>query len=117
MRDKLHALDIGIKGGTLCVKFTHLEVRAIFFAVELLQRNFMFKRRLGQNGRQTCSTGAQCPQILEMNDGDFAAVGPNITEEAMGSLPPGPGVGPKEGVVKVPRAVMLAAMSEILATA
>jgi hypothetical protein len=73
----------------------------------------MFLRRLGQNGRQQCSTGLQCPQILEMTDGDFAAVGPLITEAAAKKMPPGPGVGPKEGVVKIPRAVMVAARAEI----
>jgi hypothetical protein len=76
----------------------------------------MFKRRLGQNGRQ-CSTGAQCPQILEMISGDFAAAGPDITAESIGELPPGPGVGPKERVVRVPRQVMLDALKDILTIA
>jgi hypothetical protein len=58
----------------------------------------MFIRRLGQNGRQRCSSGHYCPQILEMVDGDFAVVGPLITEE---------------GVVRIPRAVMIAARADI----
>jgi hypothetical protein len=73
----------------------------------------MFIRRLGQNGREQCSYGHNCPQLLEMVDGDFAAVGPLITEEAAKAMPPGPGIGPKEGVVRIPRAVMIAARSEI----
>jgi len=73
----------------------------------------MFLRRLGQNGRKQCSTGLQCPQILEMIDGDFAAVGQDITAEAAMAMPPGPGIGPKEGAVRIPRAVMLAARAEI----
>ncbi len=77
----------------------------------------MFKRRLGVNLRQECATGHSCPQILEMSDGSFAAVGLDITNEAVTALPPGPGVGPKEGVVKIPRPVMLAAISDFLATA
>jgi len=40
-----------------------------------------------------------------------------ITNEATAALPPGPGVGPKEGVVEVPRAVMVSAMEEYFATA
>jgi hypothetical protein len=75
----------------------------------------MILRRLGQNGRQQCSTGAHCPQILEMTDGDFAAIGPEIKREVAEAMPPGPGIGPTEGVVKIPRSVMLAAMSDILA--
>jgi hypothetical protein len=74
---------------------------------------FMFIRRLGQKGRQQCESGYYCPQILEMADGDFAAVGPDITEEAVGSLPPGPGVGPKERIVRIPRRVMIEARPEI----
>jgi hypothetical protein len=77
----------------------------------------MFLRRLSQNGRQQCSTGAKCSQILEMIDGDFAVVGLDITDEAIASLPPGPGVGPKERVVKVPRRVMIEARPEIPAAA
>ena len=77
----------------------------------------MFIRRLGQNARQMCQNGYNCPQILEMVDGDFAAAGPDITAEAKAALPPGPGVGPKDGVVKIPRAVMLAALTDILAAA
>lgn len=72
----------------------------------------MFIRRLGQNA-QRCSSGHYCPQILEMTDGDFAAVGLDITGEATKAMPPGPGVGPKEGVVKIPRHVMLAAKAEM----
>ena len=81
------------------------------------ERIFMFKRRLGQNGKLACSLGHNCPQILEMQGGDFAVVGPVITREAVAALPPGPGVGPNEGVVRISREVMLAAVSEILATA
>ena len=73
----------------------------------------MFLRRLGQHGRQQCASGAHCPQILEMVDGDFAAVGPDITEEAKMAMPPGPGIGPKEGAVRIPRHVMLAVRAEL----
>jgi hypothetical protein len=96
------------------VKSTHIEVWPIRGESDYGKGIFMFKRRLGQDQSMMC--GHNCPQILEMTDGDFAAVGPDITTEAKGAMPPGPGVGTKEGVVKVPRKVMLAAMSEILAT-
>jgi hypothetical protein len=69
----------------------------------------MFLRRLGQNRRQQCVHGQHCAQFLEMKDGSIAVVGENITEVAVKAMPPGPGVGPKEGVVKVPRAVFAAA--------
>jgi hypothetical protein len=76
-----------------------------------------FIKRLGQNNRPQCVHGHACPQVLEKIDGNFAVVGKIITKEATAMLPPGPGVGLDEGVVEVPRAVMLSAMSEFFATA
>ena len=73
----------------------------------------MFLRRLGQFEGTQCSSGHYCPQILEMVDGDYAAVGPDITDEAVKAMPPGPGIGPKEGAVRIPRAVMIAVRTEL----
>jgi len=70
----------------------------------------MFIRRLGQN-ENLC--GHNCPQILEMADGDFAVVGLDITSDAIKTMPPGPGVSPNEVVVKVPRRIFIAARPEI----
>lgn len=77
----------------------------------------MFIRRLGQMNQPQCAHGYSCPQIIEMTDGDFAIVGKIITNEAVKALPPGPGVGPGEGVVKFPRALMLSSMAEFFAVA
>jgi hypothetical protein len=71
----------------------------------------MFLKRLGESNGSLC--GHNCPQVLEMNDGDFAVVGLDITEEAVGLMPPGPGVGAKEKVVKIPRRVIIAARAEL----
>ena len=65
----------------------------------------MFIRRLGQDAGQQCSGGHNCPQVLELVGGDIAVVGQLITDEAAKAMPPGPGVGPTEGVVRVPRRV------------
>jgi hypothetical protein len=73
----------------------------------------MFLRRLGENRRQQCANGHHCPQILEMVDGDFAAVGLDITAEAVKAMPPGPGIGPKENAVRIPRQVMIAAGGDL----
>jgi len=73
----------------------------------------MFIRRLGQKNRPQCVHGHHCPQILEMKDGDFAVVGLLITDDAIKAMPPGPGVGPKEGVVRIPREILIAAREEI----
>lgn len=82
------------------------ECAAAMLCLELiLERNSMYKR-LGRNADAQCVGGFHCPQVLEMEDGDFAVVGKLITEEARKNIPPGAGVGPNEGVVKVPRHVM-----------
>ena len=72
----------------------------------------MFKRRLGRK-EALCAGGHACPQILELVDGDFAGVGQDITDEAIPEMPPGPGVGPKERVIRIPRQVLIAARAEI----
>ena len=73
----------------------------------------MFIRRLGQKTVNLCESGFRCPQILEMVDGDFAAVGVDMTAEAEPAMPPGPGVGTNERVVRIPRHVMIAARADI----
>jgi hypothetical protein len=73
----------------------------------------IFVRRLGQNERNACVHGHSCPQILELADGDFAAVGADMTDEAIPAMPPGPGVGAKERVIRIPRQVLIAARAEI----
>ena len=73
----------------------------------------MFTKRLGGNGVNLCEGGYHCPQILEMEDGNFAVVGTDMTTEAIPAMPPGPGVGPLERVIRVPRHVFVAARAEI----
>jgi hypothetical protein len=73
----------------------------------------MFIRRLGGNEQSLCESGYHCPQILEMADRDFAVVGTDITNEAIPEMPPGPGVGPNERVIRIPRHVLIAARAEI----
>jgi len=72
----------------------------------------MFIKRLGGNSG-LCAGGHYCPQLLELADGDFAGVGTDITDEAIPAMPPGPGVGPKERVIRIPRHVLIAARAEI----
>jgi hypothetical protein len=65
----------------------------------------------------TCREGHHCPQVLLQKDGNFTVVGLDIREEALKSLPPGPGIGPKEGAVMIPRDVMFDVMADILSVA
>ncbi len=76
----------------------------------------MFKGRLGPdphlNGRATVALKG-CPDILAMDDGNFAVIGIDITEKAIGKLPPTVGCGPDERVVMIPRRTLVLAKGDI----
>lgn len=74
-----------------------------------------FLRRIGPdphaNGARTASLNG-CPDIWELDDGDFAVIGPDITDVA-GVLPPTAGCGPDERIVRVPRRILVNARRDI----
>lgn len=76
----------------------------------------MFLRRLGNdphaNGRKSASLNG-CPDILELDNGDFAVIGVDITEAAKTRMFPTAGCGPDECVVRIPRALLVGAKSDI----
>jgi hypothetical protein len=75
---------------------------------------FMFIRRLGNiSAPAQCAGGHSCPDLLELESGDFAVIGADITEEARGKLPPGSGCGPAERIVMVPRKTLVQARPDI----
>lgn len=74
----------------------------------------MFKRSLGIDSTSIrCVGGKNCPQILELNDGNFAIVGTDITHTATRCLPEDAGCGPTERVVQIPRALLIRARNDI----
>jgi hypothetical protein len=74
-----------------------------------------FLRRLGPdphaNGAQTSSLSG-CPDIFELEDGDFAIIGVDITQFAA-SLPRSAGCGPDEKMIRIPRQTLLNAKRDI----
>ena len=75
----------------------------------------MFAKRIGPdphaNGVQ--SVGCRgCPDIWELDDGDFAIIGLDMTACA-DRLPPTAGCGPDERMVRVPRNVLVTAKRDI----
>ena len=75
----------------------------------------MFAKRIGPdphaNGAQ--SVGCRgCPDIWELDDGDFAIIGLDMTAW-INRLPPTAGCGPDERMVRVPRNVLVAAKRDI----
>jgi len=80
----------------------------------------MFIRSLLHSSQATvhaCTGGHRCPDILELDAGDFAVIGTDITEVGSVKLPPGSGCAPHERIVRVPRDVFIRAMAELQATA
>lgn len=77
----------------------------------------MILRRLGPlPDAALCVSGRACPELFELNTGDFAIIGADITEEASACLPPGSGCGPQERIVRVPRRTLVLARADIPAT-
>lgn len=78
--------------------------------------NVTFLRRLGPdphaNGALTpCLKG--CPDILELESGDFAIIGKDITAQSIAHLPATAGCGPDERIVWIPRKTLILAKSDI----
>lgn len=76
----------------------------------------MIIRRLGPdphaNGAQTSSLNG-CPDILELEGGDFAVIGVDITQFAAGKLAFGASCGQDESIVKIPRRTLVLARADI----
>ena len=75
----------------------------------------MFLKRLGPdphaNGAQSAGCSG-CPDIFELNTGDFAIIGADITNAAA-ELPPSAGCGPDERIVRIPRKTLVLAKGDI----
>lgn len=76
----------------------------------------MFLRRLGSdphlNGSQSAGLKG-CPDVFELETGDFAIIGKDITSNAIGQLPPSASCGPDERIVVIPRKTLIGAKSDI----
>lgn len=70
----------------------------------------LFIRRLGPP--PPCHSTYGCPDLWELDDGDFAVIGEDITALAA-QLPPGAGCAPTERMVRVPRALLVQARGSI----
>jgi hypothetical protein len=75
-----------------------------------------FLRRIGPdphaNGAQSVACSG-CPDIWELENGDFAVIGTDITAAAVPKLPPTAGCGPDERVVRLPRGLLVNAKRDI----
>lgn len=78
--------------------------------------NLRFAKRLGPdphaNGAKTAAL-MNCPDIWQLEDGNFAVIGIDVTARTAGRLPPSAGCGPDERVVWIPRGLLVAAKADI----
>ena len=76
----------------------------------------MFKRRLGtdphEGGKRT-EAALGCPDLWELDDGDFAVIGITMGEDAITQLPASASVGDDETMVRLPRRVLVNAKADI----
>lgn len=74
-----------------------------------------FKRRLGKSPRELGNTtdSDDCPDIWELENGDVAVIGRDLTEPLGGQLPAGVSVGSDERLVVIPRNMLVAAKPDI----
>ncbi|MFE2847172.1 hypothetical protein ACFXKS_27200 [Streptomyces scopuliridis] len=74
-----------------------------------------FARRLGKSslelGQTSGNTG--CPDMWELDNGDVAVIGADLTASYEGRLPNDVRVDPGERLVIIPRATILAAKADI----
>jgi hypothetical protein len=75
-----------------------------------------FLRRIGpdthEDGRKTAGCDG-CPDVWELDNGDFAIIGIEMTSEMRSKLPPTASCGPDERIVRVPRRVLVDARPDI----
>ncbi len=75
----------------------------------------VFVKRIGpdphEHGVRTAACRG-CPDIWELDNGDFAVIGIDMTAEA-DNLPPTAGCGPDERIVRLPRNLLINAKSDI----
>lgn len=78
--------------------------------------SLQFVRRIGPdphaNGAKTEAL-ENCPDLWELSDGNFAAIGIDITAQAKERLPPSAGCGPDERIVWLPRRLVVGAKADI----
>ena len=73
-------------------------------------------RRIGPDPHLggTKTPGLQgCPDIFELENGDFAIVGRDVTTTVITELPPGATCGPDERIIVIPRKTLVLAKPHI----
>jgi hypothetical protein len=74
-----------------------------------------FRRRLGKSAHELGTTGgdASCPELWELDNGDVAVIGTDLTSMYRDRLPPGVSIDAGEGLVVIPRSTIVSAKVDI----
>ena len=74
-----------------------------------------FRRRLGKSALELCDTSSSpsCPDIWELDNGDIAVIGRDLTSAYAHRLPSEVSVAGDERVVVIPRNMLIAAKPDI----
>jgi hypothetical protein len=74
-----------------------------------------FQRRLGKSAHELGTTGgdASCPELWELDNGDVAVIGTDLTAAYAGRLPAGVSVDPGESLVVIPRSTLISTKADI----
>lgn len=74
-----------------------------------------FKRRLGKSALELGATnsGPECPDIWELENGDIAVIGRDLSDSLGARLPDGVTIGRDERLVVIPRSMLIAAKRDI----
>jgi hypothetical protein len=77
--------------------------------------NARFQRRLGKSALElgTTSASPSCPDIWELDNGDIAIIGRDLTAVYSGRLPADASIGSDERLVVIPRSTLVAAKPDI----
>lgn len=71
------------------------------------------ERRISVDWRELSPGGRRCPEIWELDSGDYAVVGTDVTATAKDMLPDPSLLGDDERIVMIPRAVLASAKPNI----
>lgn len=74
-----------------------------------------FVRRLGKSAHELGSTtgDASCPELWELDNGDVAVIGTELTSAYRDRLPKGVSIDPGERLVVIPRSTIVSAKADI----
>lgn len=79
------------------------------------QPSASFLRRLGKPATELDATGGRdgCPDIWELDNGDIAVIGRDLTDSYRSRLPAGAAVASDERIVIIPRRTLTSAKRDI----